>query len=161
MGQTKSKKINISAIQMCSKIAEKQANFDKVQQLIERDVKQDVDIIILPEVWTAGWSPKNFRASAEDLNNSETINFLAEIAKKYNTWIIGGSFITKEDEHYYNTSPVLNRSGQLITTYSKNHLFSYYGSDEDKFVAAGKNPVMVDIEGIKTGLTICYDIRFP
>lgn len=158
MGQ---KKINISAIQMCSKIGDKKANFDKVNMLIERDVKAGVDIIVLPEVWTVGWSPKHFRESAEEINNSDTINFLSEIAKKYKTWIIGGSFISKEKEHYYNTCPVINRKGELVTTYSKNHLFSYYGSDEGKFVEVGKSPVMVDIEGINTGLTICYDIRFP
>ena len=158
MGQ---KKINISAIQMCSKIGDKKANFAKVNKLIERDVKTGVDIIVLPEVWTVGWSPKHFRESAEEINNSDTINFLSEIAKKYKTWIIGGSFISKENEHYYNTCPVINRKGELVTTYSKNHLFSYYGSDEGKFVEVGKSPVMVDIEGINTGLTICYDIRFP
>lgn len=159
MGQKK--ELNISAIQMCSKIGDKQANFEKVEKLIERDVKSDVDIIILPEVWTVGWSPKHFRESAEDINNSTTIEFLSQIAKKYKAWIIGGSFITKEKGHYYNTCPVINRNGELITTYSKNHLFSYYGSDEGKFVEMGPNPVLVDIEGIKTGLTICYDIRFP
>ena len=45
MGQ---KKINISAIQMCSKIGDKKANFDKVNKLIERDVKTGVDIIASP-----------------------------------------------------------------------------------------------------------------
>lgn len=155
------KKLNISAIQMCSKIGDKKANFDKVNMLVERDIKTGVDIIILPEVWTVGWSPKHFRESAEEINNSDTINFLSEIAKKYKTWIIGGSFISKENKHYYNTCPVINRKGELVTTYSKNHLFSYYGSDEGKFVEVGKSPVMIDIEGINTGLTICYDIRFP
>ncbi len=56
---------------------------------------------------------------------------------------------------------MLNRDGKLITTYSKNHLFSYYGCDEGKYVEIGKSPVMVNIEGINVGLTICYDIRFP
>ena len=77
------KKIKIAAIQMNSKIADKKANFNKVQQLIKRDVENDVDIIVLPEVWTVGWSPKNFRASAEELCNSETIDFLSNIAKEY------------------------------------------------------------------------------
>lgn len=158
MGQ---KNLTISAIQMCASIGNKKENFEKVQKLIDRDVKPDVDIIVLPEVWTIGWSPKNFRDNAEELNNSETIEFLSKIAKQYNSWVIGGSFITKNKEHYYNTCPVLNREGKLITTYSKNHLFSYYGCDEGKFVEVGKNPVMVNIDGIKTGLTICYDIRFP
>ena len=99
MGQEK--KLSISAIQMCSKIGDKQANLEKVQKLVERDIKAGTDIIVLPEVWTVGWSPKHFTDSAEDINNSKTIDFLSQIAKKYKTWIIGGSFITKDGEHYY------------------------------------------------------------
>ena len=146
---------------MCSKIWDKKANFDKVSSLVQRDIKKGVDIIVLPEVWTVGWAPKHFRESAEEVKNSETIKLLSNIAKDYNTWVVGGSFISKSDEHYYNTCPLLNRKGELVALYSKNHLFSYYGSDEGTFVEVGKSPVMVDIEGVKTGLTICYDIRFP
>ena len=152
------KEINISAIQMCSKVGDKKSNFKKVSELISRDVHSETDIIILPEVWTVGWSPKHFRESAEFINNSETVDFLSSVAKKYNCWIIGGSFIEKEDdETFYNTCPVINRKGELVCKYSKNHLFSYYGCDEGKFITNGKNPVMVNIEGIKTGLTVCYD----
>lgn len=154
------KSIDITAVQMNAKIGDKQSNFKKVEKLTARDV-QKTDIIILPEVWTCGWAPRIFQETAEELTNSETIEFLSKIAQKYNCWIIGGSFITKQGENFYNTCPVINRSGELVTTYSKNHLFSYYGCDEGKFVKIGESPVMVDIDGVKTGLTICYDIRFP
>ena len=154
-------KIKISAIQMNAAIGDKEKNIKKAQKLIERDVQSDTDIIILPEVWTVGWAPKHFQSCAEELSTSSTIEFLSETAKKYNSWIIGGSIIIKEKEYFYNLTPVLNRKGELVTTYSKNHLFSYYGSDEGKYVKAGEHPVMVNIDGIKTGLTICYDIRFP
>ena len=108
---------------MCSKIGDKFANFNTVQNLVDRDIKQDVDLIVLPEVWTVGWSPKHFRESAENINNSETIEFLSDIAKQCNTWIAGGSFITEKEGHYYNTCPVLNREGKLVALYSKNHLY--------------------------------------
>ncbi len=150
----------IFAVQMNAKIGDKKENFKKLKQLIDRDVR-NADIIVLPEVWTCGWSPKIFQETAEEINNSETIQFLSNIAKEQNSWIIGGSFITKCGENYYNSCPVLNRQGKLVAVYSKNHLFSYYGCDEGKFVKAGKNPVIVNIEGIMVGLTICYDIRFP
>ena len=156
-----SKRLNIYAIQMNSKIADKKANFNKVETLTNRDVNNDADIIVLPEVWTVGWAPKYFQESAEELNKSETIKFLSDIARKYSSWVIGGSFILKSENDFFNTCPVLNREGKLITLYSKNHLFSYYGCDEGKYVKKGENPVLVDIDGIKTGLTICYDIRFP
>ena len=156
------KEITISAIQMNSKIGDKYANFEKVKTLAQRDLNNKVDIIVLPEVWTVGWAPKYFRQSAEHIDKSETIELLSEIAKKHNSFVIGGSFIEKiNDDTYLNTCPIINREGKLIGKYSKNHLFSYYGSDEGKYVKVGDSPVMVNLDGIKVGLTICYDIRFP
>lgn len=156
------KKLKILAIQMSSVIGDKNANFDKVCSLIQQHYQEGIDIIVLPEVWTVGWKPSIFKENAEDLNNSETINFLSNLAKKYSTNVIGGSFITKNSlGNYYNTCSVLNKSGKLIATYNKMHLFSYYGCDEGKFVHRGENPVMVNINGVKIGLSICYDIRFP
>ena len=146
---------------MSSVIGDKEANFHKAMDLIHNNIKKGTDIVILPEVWTVGWKPSVFKDSAEDIETSETIEFLSELAVVYNVNIIGGSFITKKDGKYYNTCPVINRDGELVTTYDKMHLFSYYGCDEGKFIEKGKNPVLIDIDDVKIGLSICYDIRFP
>lgn len=159
--EEKEKKINIMAIQMSSKIGDREANFSKIRDLIDNNIKQDTDIIILPEVWTVGWKPSLFEDCAENIENSAIIKFLSEIAVNYNVNIIGGSFIARKNGEYYNTCPVINQNGELVTTYDKMHLFSYYGCDEGKFVQCGHNPVIVEICGVKIGLTICYDIRFP
>lgn len=155
------KRLKIFAVQMSSEIGNKEANFTNVQRIIDNEIHKETDIIVLPEVWTVGWKPSEFINSAEKLENSETINFLSELAKKYDSNIIGGSFITKKDDKYYNTCPIIDRKGKLIATYDKMHLFSYYGCDEGTFVENGKNPRIVDIDGIKVGISICYDIRFP
>lgn len=162
------KKLNIMAVQMSSILGDKKANFSKVRDLIDINIKSNMDIIILPEVWNVGWKPSLFEKAAETIENSETINFLSEIAKKYSVNIIGGSFITRRQEGkkargqaHFNTCPVINQNGELIATYDKMHLFSYYGCDEGKFVQTGKNPVLIEICGVKIGLSICYDIRFP
>ena len=149
------------AIQMSSKLGDKKQNITKIQKLIENNVQKNTDIIILPEVWTVGWACEYFIESAENLEDSEVINFLSEMAKTYNVNIIGGSFITKKGEQFYNTCPVLNRNGELVATYDKCHLFNYYGDIEGEIITAGKNPVIVTLDGVKVGLTICYDIRFP
>lgn len=152
--------VNISAIQLCAEIGNKTKNYDKVSEFVE-EIKE-TDVIILPEVWTVGWACSEFQKSAEYLENSETIKFLSNIAKDKNTNIIGGSFITKSSNgNYYNTSPVINRKGELVAVYNKNHLYSYYGSTEGSIITKGESPVIVELDGIKYGLTICYDIRFP
>ena len=157
------KELKILAIQMFSKIGDKEANFFKIKNLIAQNIYVNPDIIILPEVWTVGWKPDGFKNSAEYIEKSETIKFLSKIAKEYNVNIIGGSFIVKneKDSLFSNTCPVINRQGELIATYDKMHLFSYYGCNEGEFIKNGQNPVMINIDGVKIGLTICYDIRFP
>ena len=57
--------------------------------------------------------------------------------------------------------PVINKKGELVCTYDKNHLLSYYGCNEGKYIKRGDNPVLINLDGVKTGISICYDIRFP
>ena len=154
------KTVKICAIQMCAIIGDKLKNYDKIKYL--SDKIRYSDVIVLPEVWNIGWNCKIFKEQSEDLRHSPTLEVLKALAIKTHSNIIGGSFITKDAKgNLYNTCPVINREGQLIKTYNKNHLYSYYGSNEGEELQKGESPSMVEIEGIKYGLTICYDIRFP
>lgn len=155
----KKTKVKLLAIQLGSVIADVEANIKKAEALIEKELfERSADFVFLPEVWTSGWDCPSFEACAEDLESAKSVKMLQRLAKKYNTNIIGGSIILKG---MTNTCPVINRHGELVCTYDKNHLFSYYGCDEGKFIKRGSNPVMVELDGVKIGLTICYDIRFP
>lgn len=155
------KQIRVSMLQMSSIIGDIDANCEKVKNIIIENLEHNTDVLVLPEVWTVGWECSCFRDSAQNISNSSVINFLKNLAKQYEFNIIGGSFITEDSGKFYNTCPVISKDGELIATYSKNHLFSYYGCDEGKFVSVGNSPVMVELDGIKFGLTVCYDIRFP
>lgn len=155
------KEIKVSILQISSVIGDVEANIKKAGEIIAAELPQDSDVLILPEVWTVGWNCPSFRVSAQPLTSGSVFDFLSLIAKKYSINIIGGSYITISDGEYYNTCPVFDRSGNFVVSYSKNHLYSYYGCDEDKYVRAGDSPVLVELDGVKFGLSICYDIRFP
>lgn len=155
------KKINVSILQMSSVIGDVEANIEKVKQIISKELPSDTDVLVLPEVWTVGWACSHFQDSAQDLRDSSVISFLSDIAKNYKINIIGGSFITKNSENFYNTCPVIDRFGNLVAIYNKNHLYSYYGCDEGKYITVGEDLKMVNLEGVNYGLSICYDIRFP
>ena len=157
------KEVRLLAIQMGSTIADVDKNILKVEKLLEENLSlNSADFVFLPEVWTCGWDCTSFGDCAEDIEQAQSVNMLKKIAQKYNTNIIGGSFIEKKkDGTLANSCPVINRKGELVCTYEKNHLFSYYGCAEGDFITAGDNPVMVELDGVKIGLSICYDIRFP
>ena len=160
--EKKKKKVKLLAVQMGSEIGDIRSNILHVRNLLNKSLSEkNADFVFLPEVWTAGWHCPSFKDCAEPLDNAESVVMLRHIAKKYNTNIIGGSFICKRGETYTNTCPVINRNGELVCTYDKNHLFSYYGCAEGSIIKVGESPVMVNLDGVKIGITICYDIRFP
>lgn len=148
---------------MESVIGELDLNIDTVKNLLTANIEkyEGADFVFLPEVWTTGWYTPDFIKTAEALEDSKAVRMLSDTAKKYNVNIIGGSFIRKDGDICYNSCPVINRNGEIIAVYDKNHLFSYYGDNEGAYITKGASPVLVELDGVKIGLTICFDIRFP
>ena len=163
MGIVEKEKVRLLAIQMESAIGELKLNVDAVKNLLIANIEKydGADFVFLPEVWTTGWNTESFISTAETLENSSAVKMLSEVAKKYHVNIIGGSFIRQSGDLYYNTCPIINRQGEVVALYDKNHLFSYYGDNEGDYITRGEKAVLVELDGVKLGLTICYDIRFP
>jgi deaminated glutathione amidase len=67
--------------------------------------------------------------------------------------------------HYYNSLPVLGPDGKPLCIYRKIHLFQANLPDrrynEAAYTTEGKEAVVVDIHGVKLGLSVCFDLRFP
>jgi len=74
-------------------------------------------------------------------------------------------FGTKDEEKVTNTSFVINREGKIIHRYDKIYMFNVYKNDlvikESDSTIAGKSLGLFELEGIKMGVGICYDIRYP
>lgn len=161
--EKKKEKIKLLAIQLESAIGDLELNINTVENLLVANLNKfpDSDFVFLPEVWTIGWHCLSFPGSAETLLDSKAVKMLQNVAKNFKVNIIGGSFIEKKENKLFNTCPVINREGEIVCTYNKNHLFSYYGDSEGDYITKGSNPIIVELDNIKLGLSICYDIRFP
>ena len=154
-------KLKVLLVQNSAIIGNKKATFDNIDSLLSQYKDSQIDLIILPEVWSIGWYCQNFTAEAETLENSPSIDFLKEIALNYKANVIGGSIILKNEDKYTNTCPIISTKGELVSTYNKMHLFSHKGSEENKYITVGNELKIINYKNTKIGLTICYDIRFP
>lgn len=140
-------------------------NLQKAKNIIENFViknpEKSLDLIVLPEFFTTGVSNK-YVDYPNPPDGGSTIEFIANLAKKYKTNIIPGTIIVKKDEKLYNTMFVLDRNGKTIATYDKIHLFKYFGGTENLKVTPGENlPTVVELDFAKVGLGICFDIKYP
>src|SRR5574344_149787 len=152
--------MKILLVQNSPEIGNKKANFNKIEQLALPYLEKKPDLIILPELFAVGWDCEILNQYKENPQNSETTEFLVNLAKRFNSNLIGGSFVIEDEEKLKNSCLFISRDGEIKSHYDKMHLFSYYDDNEGKYISNGKNGIIVDCEGIKIGLSICYDIRF-
>ncbi|MGP4073269.1 carbon-nitrogen family hydrolase [Piscibacillus sp. B03] len=135
-------------------------NRQRVANWLEKDMQDNQpDTVVLPEMWTTAYTLPELDGLADE-DGHPTIPFLQNLAKKHHVNIIGGSIANKKDGGIYNTAMVVNRKGELIYEYDKVHLVPML--DEHKFLSGGQNaPEVFELDGLKFGLIICYDLRFP
>lgn len=116
---------------------------------------QNVDIIILPEMFTTGFSmtPKPF---AETMKG-ETVNWMQQKAKQFDAAIVG-SIIIKEKNTFYNRMLFVYPNG-TIEQYDKRHTFTLAG--EHKEYTSGQKKQIIIYKDWKICPLICYDLRFP
>ena len=148
--------MKISITQFKSELGAIEENFSTAARLIA--AAQSSDVIILPELWSTGYYPTPVENFA-DIDGERTKNFLCAAAKKISVNIIGGSVIVQSNGKIFNRCHVANRRGELIAVYDKTHLFSF--AQENKVFSAGDKISCIELDGVKCGLAICYDLRFP
>ncbi|NHM29565.1 carbon-nitrogen family hydrolase [Neobacillus terrae] len=151
-------KLKIACLQMDIVFGDPEANYLKARDLIEKAMKENPDILVLPELWTTGYDLTRLDELA-DQDCRETIRFLKDSAVKYNVHLVGGSAAGQTQDEVKNTLLIIDNKGELKKQYSKLHLFKLM--DEHHYLVPGKEDGMFELENRKLAGVICYDIRFP
>jgi deaminated glutathione amidase len=158
--------LRVACVQLTSR-DDKAANLEKAEQLVARAAATGADVVVLPEKWNAIGSPDVLHGAAETLDDGESVQAMAAWARQHGIALVGGSITERREgrEKLSNTSIVFDSEGSIVGVYRKIHMFDvdvgghvYRESDAEE---PGDEPVVVDVEGWPTGLTVCYDVRFP
>lgn len=96
--------------------------------------------------------------TAQTFPNDDEEKF-RKAAKRYGVWLIPGSMFERtDDSKFYNTSTVIDPSGEVVARYRK--MFPFYPYEQG--VAPGTELCIFDVPEVgRFGLSICYDIWFP
>ena len=92
---------------------------------------------------------------------------LATAARELGLWIIGGTLPIKTAtaERVRNATLVFSPAGEQVARYDKIHLFAFDNGresyDEGRVLEAGSQPTSFEANGVRVGLSVCYDLRFP
>lgn len=134
-------------------------HFENLFFSLSKNTNKKTDILVLPEMFTTGFTMNT--DLAEKAQQSTTLNWLQEQAKKYDIAITGSVIIEEEQENknkFYNRLFFVEPNGEF-QTYDKRHLFRMAG--EHEVFSAGQKLPIFEYKGWKICPQICYDLRFP
>ncbi|HYE10983.1 MAG TPA: carbon-nitrogen family hydrolase [Patescibacteria group bacterium] len=150
----------VSLLQMNITSGDPEKNREKALSMIKQAIskKSKPDALLLPEMWTTAYQLGDI-ANICDQEGMPTNSLIAAQAKEGRVNIVAGSYASMKDRKVFNTAYVFNRHGDNIAKYQKIHLFKLM--DEDKYIESGSQHCVFKLDGIKCGIIICYDLRFP
>jgi predicted amidohydrolase len=101
------------------------------------------------------------------LADDPVVKGLREAARDLSVWIdVGSALVKREDGKVANRQVLIRPDGSIAATYDKLHMFDVdlptgETARESATYEPGDRAVVAEVEGLKLGLTICYDLRFP
>ena len=166
MTDTKSQYFPACAVQMVVG-SDKEENLVRARHLVRKAARRGARLVALPELFN--WGGRG----GEEWEASETVPgpttaALSSMARELDVILVGGSLLERVggESKVYNTSCVFDPSGEIVATYRKIHLFDIelagrVAVRESDTRLAGEAHVVVESGGVRIGLALCYDLRFP
>lgn len=149
-----SQSLSIALVQTDLAWEDQTANLANLEEKIWT-IDKVVDLIILPEMFTTGFS-MSAEKLAEPMNLHST-KWMKQMAAQTNA-VITGSVIIKENGKFFNRLLWASPEGN-IQHYDKRHLFRFSG--EDEVFSQGFDSKIFELKGWRIFPQICYDLRFP
>jgi deaminated glutathione amidase len=158
--------LRVACVQLTSR-DEKAANLERTERLVGEAAATGADIVVLPEKWNFIGEAQQLYDAAEPLEGGQSVEAMAGWAKRHGITLVGGSITERREGRakLSNTCLVFDPEGRTTAVYRKIHLFDvevgghiYRESEAEE---PGDEPVVLEAEGWKIGLSVCYDLRFP
>jgi predicted amidohydrolase len=163
----------VAAVQLCA-TPDVAANLATSADLVGQACDAGAEVVMLPEAFAFLGPEKLKRELLEPLPSEPggaagpILERCREIAHTHGCELLLGGFheACSDPDKSFNTCIYLSRTGEILASYRKIHLFDVALGDgtqlrESARTLAGDQVVTANLPCGKLGLSICYDLRFP
>jgi predicted amidohydrolase len=139
------------------------ANLGLVEEYTRRAADAGARLVLFPEATMCRFGVP-LAPIAEPLDGAWA-SAVRAIAERAGIVVVAGMFVPAREDAADRTGRVTNTliaTGPGVDThYDKIHLYDAFGFTESDTIAPGHEPVMITVDEVNVGLTLCYDVRFP
>lgn len=132
-------------------------NLDRMKQSAAEAARAGAELLIFPEMYLSGYNIGSDVQRLAEEPVGPASRTAAGIARKSRIALLYG-YPEKSPDGVLNSALLINNRGEIQANCRKTHLF---GADEKEQFLLGDELVITDLNGIRIGLLICYDVEFP
>jgi NAD+ synthetase len=152
-------RILIAAAQLNCTVGDLPGNAARILEHAERARAAGADLVVTPELSLCGYPPEDLLLRASFLEDCQrSLEALAQRAPK--VALVVGFPEQGADGRRYNAAALI-RDGRIAAVARKHDLPNYEVFDEKRYFAAGAEPCVFELKGVRFGLTICEDVWTP
>jgi predicted amidohydrolase len=150
--------LRVAACQIDPQLGEVDANLERIATAVADAAAAGASFIVLPEAAVTGYAFASLAEALPVARRAESAEkMLAGLVATHRVTIVCGTLEASGDE-VFNVALVLLPDGRRYR-YRKIHL-PFLGID--RFATPGPDaPSVIEMDGLRFGVLICYDLRFP
>ncbi|MFE2521247.1 carbon-nitrogen hydrolase family protein [Streptomyces mirabilis] len=133
-------------------------NLKVLDEAAGRAAAAGAGLVAAPEMFLTGYAIGDDIARLAEPADGDSADAIAEIATRHGVAVVYG-YPEREGETVYNSAQLISADGTRLANYRKTHLFGCF--ERDHFTPGEQPVVQADLNGLRVGLMICYDVEFP
>ncbi|MDX3754890.1 carbon-nitrogen hydrolase family protein [Streptomyces sp. AK02-04a] len=133
-------------------------NLKVLDEAAGRAAAAGAGLVAAPEMFLTGYAIGDGIARLAEPADGDSADAVAEIATRHGVAVVYG-YPEREGETVYNSAQLISADGTRLANYRKTHLFGCF--ERDHFTPGEQPVVQADLNGLRVGLMICYDVEFP
>ncbi len=150
--------LRIALAQINTTVGDLEGNRDKILQHMNTARDLGCDIVSLPEMSITGYPPEDLVLRKHFIQDQKDI--LKDIAGETKDILALIGFVDADKDYLYNAAAAV-KDREIHAVYHKVQLPNYSVFDEERYFEPGNAPLVLDINGIQVGVSICEDIWAP
>ncbi|MBC7269979.1 MAG: carbon-nitrogen hydrolase family protein, partial [Streptomyces sp.] len=133
-------------------------NLKVLDEAAGRAAAAGAGLLVAPEMFLTGYAIGDDIARLAEPADGDGADAVAEIAGRHGLAVAYG-YPERDGDTVHNSAQLISADGTRLANYRKTHLFGCF--ERDHFTPGDRPVVQAELNGLRVGLMICYDVEFP
>ncbi|MFG3286911.1 carbon-nitrogen hydrolase family protein [Streptomyces sp. NPDC048111] len=150
--------LRTALLQSSGSLSDVAANLKALDEAAGQAAATGAGLIVCPELFLTGYAIGDDIARLAEPADGPSARAVADIAVRHGLAVVYG-YPERDGDAVYNAAQLIGPDGARLANYRKTHLFGCF--EQESFTPGDRPVVQAELNGLRIGMMICYDVEFP